>query len=366
MTGYVWMRIVIVQYYLKSYTESLVAFEKALQFAKRVGDKTNEAFAIKNIGVIYFIEAEAAFAKGDTSGTLKKCEASIENYQAALKIYEKQSNGYWMMETYHPLGNTYEKPAVISKGRNDIAGVVKNTALARENFTAFLQGAEKFNDKNYVSEAYYALGSFFLKQKNTKEAERHLKKGLQISIDIARNGNIKIGYCHLADMYSSIGDNKQAFNYHKFCASYSDTLVNDENKQKALQMQICYEVGKKEDELKLLAAENKLKTKQAQKEIQQKKIAYTGIGALLLLGGYSFYRYTRKKHLQNKQAMTNERLRISSELHDEVGATLSGIAMYSHLIKGQLKSNNVSGVESSLHLMQQSSSQMVDKLNDIV
>ena len=95
-------------------------------------------------------------------------------------------------------------------------------------------------------------------------------------------------------------------------------------------------------------------------------MAYAGIGALLLLGGYGFYIYTRKKSLQNKQAMTNERLRISSDLHDEVGATLSGISMYSHLVKEQLKSNNTTGIENSLHVMQQSSSQMVDKLNDIV
>jgi len=62
----------------------------------------------------------------------------------------------------------------------------------------------------------------------------------------------------------------------------------------------------------------------------------------------------------------SERLRISGELHDEVGATLSGISMYSHLVKTQLQTNNTTGIENSLQTIQQSSSQMVDKLNDIV
>ena len=62
----------------------------------------------------------------------------------------------------------------------------------------------------------------------------------------------------------------------------------------------------------------------------------------------------------------SERLRISSELHDEVGATLSGIAMYSHLTKEQMKAGQTSEIEKSLNVMQQSSAQMVDKLNDIV
>ena len=62
----------------------------------------------------------------------------------------------------------------------------------------------------------------------------------------------------------------------------------------------------------------------------------------------------------------NERLRISSELHDEVGATLSGIAMYSHLTKEQIKNADTTEVEKSLNIMQQSAGEMVNKLNDIV
>jgi len=70
--------------------------------------------------------------------------------------------------------------------------------------------------------------------------------------------------------------------------------------------------------------------------------------------------------LESQKAVLNERLRISRELHDEVGATLSGIAMYSHLAKEQIKNSNTAEVEKSLNVMQQSSGEMVNKLNDIV
>ena len=69
---------------------------------------------------------------------------------------------------------------------------------------------------------------------------------------------------------------------------------------------------------------------------------------------------------QSDTLLLNERLRISRELHDEVGATLSGVAMYSHLTKTQLQSKDLSGVENSLTIMQDSSAQMVNKPNDIV
>src|SRR4029077_17482002 len=88
--------------------------------------------------------------------------------------------------------------------------------------------------------------------------------------------------------------------------------------------------------------------------------------AVIFFAGYSFYHYRRKKTLQNQQSLMNERLRISRELHDEVGATLSGIAMYSHLTKEQIKQSNTTEVEKSLNIMQQSAGEMVNKLNDIV
>lgn len=70
--------------------------------------------------------------------------------------------------------------------------------------------------------------------------------------------------------------------------------------------------------------------------------------------------------LESKQVILNERLRIGRELHDDIGSTLSGIAMYSHLTKEQLKLDDKKGIENSLDVMEQSSVQMVNKLNDIV
>ncbi|MES2646686.1 MAG: 7TM diverse intracellular signaling domain-containing protein [Bacteroidota bacterium] len=70
--------------------------------------------------------------------------------------------------------------------------------------------------------------------------------------------------------------------------------------------------------------------------------------------------------LQGQQDLMKERLRVSKDLHDEVGATLSGIAMYSHLTKEQIKIGNALEVTQSLNIMQQSAGEMVDKLNDIV
>jgi signal transduction histidine kinase len=84
----------------------------------------------------------------------------------------------------------------------------------------------------------------------------------------------------------------------------------------------------------------------------------------------------KKWHFQEKQlsmqklesALLLEKMRnrISSELHDDIGSTLSGISMYSHMAKSQSASGEKEKVDKSLQVIQQSANEMVDKLKDIV
>ncbi len=60
------------------------------------------------------------------------------------------------------------------------------------------------------------------------------------------------------------------------------------------------------------------------------------------------------------------RTKISHDLHDEVGATLSGIALYSHLSREQVEKGEMGEVEKSLSIIQKSAGDMISKLSDIV
>jgi len=62
----------------------------------------------------------------------------------------------------------------------------------------------------------------------------------------------------------------------------------------------------------------------------------------------------------------NERFRISRELHDDIGGTLSGIVLYSHLAENQIQAQHTDEVEQSLNVIQQSANDMVNRLSDIV
>src|SRR4029077_19251626 len=97
---------------------------------------------------------------------------------------------------------------------------------------------------------------------------------------------------------------------------------------------------------------------------QQKAFAFAGIAALLLFGGFGFYRFRQRKLLENRQTMLNERLRISRELHDDIGSTLSSIAFYSEVAKNRvLKNEKETEVISKIGT---ASRELIDKMSDIV
>ncbi|RZL65043.1 MAG: hypothetical protein EOO93_06730 [Pedobacter sp.] len=83
---------------------------------------------------------------------------------------------------------------------------------------------------------------------------------------------------------------------------------------------------------------------------------------LLFVIAFIAYRYYALQRLR----LANIRTKISQDLHDEVGATLSGIAMYSYITKTQLDNKDEQSVNQSLDIIKDNAGEMVSKLNDIV
>jgi signal transduction histidine kinase len=130
-----------------------------------------------------------------------------------------------------------------------------------------------------------------------------------------------------------------------------------------------------------------LQTALAAKEAQQKKFAYIAIAAVLLFSGYVVYRFMQTRKLSKrleislvelKQAQEqlirtekekeaeNIRVRISRDIHDEVGATLSGVALFSEIAREKMKQHKEEDAQVYLEHITANSKEMVDKMSDIV
>ena len=92
------------------------------------------------------------------------------------------------------------------------------------------------------------------------------------------------------------------------------------------------------------------------------RLYVVGLVILLLTAGFIAYRYYSLQQLK----VAHVRNRISQDLHDEVGATLSGIALYSYIARQQNEAQEVAAVTQSLNIIDNNATDMVKKLSDIV
>ncbi len=144
--------------------------------------------------------------------------------------------------------------------------------------------------------------------------------------------NYQVTYCfdQLADLYQKAGDYKNAFESLKRYQVYKDSLVNIRTNARIARLQIEYETEKKDREL----IEKQLKIKN-----RDTLLIISGLIFLLLVvisfGSYKFQRQKIKrinrqleledqiKRSQYRQKISEEKERISRELHDNIGSNLT-------------------------------------------
>lgn len=78
-----------------------------------------------------------------------------------------------------------------------------------------------------------------------------------------------------------------------------------------------------------------------------------------------FWLFLKQRDKQAKKIMAIK-TNISKDLHDEIGATLSGISMYGHMVKSSLDKSEISAANHAANIIQISAADMVTKLNDII
>ena len=167
---------------------------------------------------------------------------------------------------------------------------------------------------------------------------------------------------------------------------------NEINKLDADQKALNLENEKKENERKQaklegLQKESALQSVIARNQEQRKNFAYGLMAAILIFSLYGYYRYRQNKKLSDRltlslaelkqaqeqlikfekeKASENIRVRISRDIHDEVGATLSGVALYSEIAKQKMEQHNEHDAQIYLDHISANSKDMVEKMGDII
>ncbi|MDC9724032.1 MAG: sensor histidine kinase [Urechidicola sp.] len=202
-----------------------------------------------------------------------------------------------------------------------------------------MQFAQKRNDVYGIGDVYAYYGDLYFEQEKYIDAITYFNKGLKLSNQNSFYNLEK--YCaeKLAESYIKLNNYKKAFEYNTVFQSLKDSTLNAKTNAKVESLKIEFETEKKEKEIltqraELAEQELTIKTKDFVTIILGSSILVLG---LISLGIY-FYQSNKRKQLRTQLKLKDElsktkthnklqeqRLRISRDLHDNIGSQLTFI-----------------------------------------
>lgn len=332
-----YMNIANVYTTTENYEEALKYHSMALKSFQEAGFMRGVGMSYNNIGGVYTKQ--------------KDLKNALRNYEESRKIKEELGEKRGLANVYGNIANTY----------NDINELDE----ALKNYKASMTIQEEIGDKNGLCNSYLGIGKIYEKEKKFQEALNSSNKALALAVETGNLNALNDCNLTLSRIYANMGNYKKAYEYENAYLTTYDSLFSDENSRKLTQMQMQYEFDKKEAATK---AEQDKKNALSKAEISRQKIirnfSIAGVIVIIAVGGFIFYNFRKRKALESMQTLSNERLRISRELHDDIGSTLGSIAVYSDVAKNRsMKNQNPAEVLSKIGT---ASRELIEKMSDIV
>ena len=378
------------------YPEALKYYAEAIKSYDEAGNKEAMINLYFNIGFLYDDQHNYPEA--------------LKNHSAALKISEEIQDKSGIAAAYNNIGAIKENQ--------------ENYVDALKNFLLSLKFDQELEDKEGIALCYYNVGDVYFILKDYLNARQNLNKSLSLAKEEGLIYIIKISYDLLAKLDSTTGNWEGAFNNRTLYVAYRDSMEGDQVAQKLLKTQMQYDFDKKADSIRyskaligaklneqillgkqqeqnLLLKENELALVSKEKQMQQlqmqkdsaeysghkaeterqkgqlvllnkerdiqdlelnrqkqlKKYLLAGLVLFLVLGFFIYRNYRNRQQLK-LQLLRNK---IASDLHDDIGSTLSSISIFSQMAQQQSRD-----VIPLLETIGENSRQMLDAMADIV
>ncbi|MBS1747457.1 MAG: sensor histidine kinase [Bacteroidetes bacterium] len=289
---------------------------------------------------------------------LKMFPTSIATYQEAASIFEKNNDNnnlatvlnewgvvYEMEEDYPKAIDFYKRSLSLKESSHDTMGIAYSNAFLSNVYMLMddLNNAEKYakislrlfqqlNDPFRIASQSTDMASLYIKKKLYGDAIKLLDYSSGIAIKMNNRDLLSQNYLQLANIYTLISDYKTAYQYYQQYASLKDSLFTESSQKAIADLNIQYQTAEKNK--KILEQENRL--------LQQRwylvlSIILFGVAALI-----AFFIYRNRKlretqlineakhqeeilQMESENRLQQDRLRISRDLHDNIGSYLTFI-----------------------------------------
>ena len=314
--------------------------------------------------------------------TLGRYQDALTYYRQSYQLKKTQGKESILLSTYNGLGNTfrllgnsdsaifYLKKTLTLAAGNELAMAqvsinlgniffsLENFAVAVDWYNQALPHFKTANNPAGIAEVYFNLGAVASEQQHYPQAIAYYNQSLQVAPDNQPLEHLEWIYDHLAEACFKTGKLQQAYTNEVRYAAIKDSSLSLNMQRSVADLKEKYETEKKEH---ALALEQARTTRLSIINNNQVRLIYIMVivTGLIVAMGYLLFRNMKRKQLLSaelatlkekekqqliqEQALKNnlamlegremERQRISRDLHDRVGSTLSSVNLYVQRIK---------------------------------
>jgi len=270
-------------------------------------------------------------------------DSAIHFNRLSIFQAEKNNSPRGLSTAYLNLANTFLKDRKIDSAAR-YYGLCRDASVNSEDFDVELN-------------AYGGLASCADRRGLSREAELQLQTGFRLIREFPQVNS----YYSLLFMETAIAIFQKSGNFKMLSeALIVKTQIQSANHNRNdIQIRNILMAGLK-NETRILNLEI-TRARQKQDLATARFYFITALGLLLAFAFAGYFYYSRQR-----LRLLSIRNKISQDLHDEVGATLSGIALYAHLAQTQSARNEPVKAAESLGIINVNAQEMVKKLSDIV
>ena len=359
---------------------------ESLELKEQLKHTRGIAVAYHNIGAVRMDLKAYQLALEDFKNSMRLSE---ETDYAILKIHNAQKIGNALREldknqeaiTHHEQALAWSTNIGFEAGKADahinLAEDYKalgKYASALDHLFEAIDIAERIKRKAYHGFALTSLAETFLAMQSRpnfeganlidldpriNNIELLLKQGGQIARETGNFNGIETSLSALRRYYQINKKYKQEAEISRLYIAFRDSLFNHQSAESISQWQTKYKTAEKEKEIELLKREKELQTL----KVDLNRNRYIWATLLLVLFGALAITFVYYK-LKNRRIrmMENMRNTISSDLHDDVGSILTGLAMQSEI----LEMTSVGTEKSKLHQLHEMSRHAMTRIRDAV
>ncbi|MBE9575235.1 tetratricopeptide repeat-containing sensor histidine kinase [Flavobacterium proteolyticum] len=389
-------------------SKSLQLFNKVLSDAKKQNYKLGIANSYDKMALCYFyqskydLQSKYIFMAIDYFNQLKQYDKVASLYgsygyhlkrrnldsgilymQKGLKIGEKHNAEYELRAIYDNYGVLkemkkeydsaflfYNKSLTLKEKANDKIGIpyslnkigmlqltLKQFAKAKQNLDKAYQIRLEIDDKIGIAENLNFYGYYFFETKDHQKSIEYFNKALNYSKTYNYNYLTQDNYQKLSELYELNSDYKTALDNFKNYTIYKDSISNINLRIKQAELDTAFDTERKEKEILTQKADLAVKNTYI--------VIIISLLILSIIVGYFMLKNQKMKTLQlqkenelkdallkieTQNRLQEQRLQISRDLHDNIGAQLTFI---------------ISSVDSLKYAFADGNPKLEDKLNNI-